>query len=194
MAPTTRVSLIARLRESDDVEAWSEFVAIYGPLIYHYGNRKGLQNADACDLTQEVLREVLKSIDRFDYDPRLGRFRGWLRVVTRRALARMLEKQRQETLGNGDTATHQTIANVADEGEDLWEREHRMHLLRWAANAIRDEFKESTWQAFLLTAVDGRRPQEVAERTGLSVGAVYVAKSRVMNRLREKIQLVEESQ
>ena len=147
MAPTTRVSLIARIREPNDAQAWSQFVELYGPLIFHYGLRRGLQHADACDLTQEVLREVLRSIDRFDYDPRLGRFRGWLLVVTRRTLSRMLEKQRIQSGGNGHDANLVTTTSALYEDDDIWEREHRMHLLRWAASQIRDEFKETTWQA-----------------------------------------------
>ncbi|MEM1099394.1 MAG: sigma-70 family RNA polymerase sigma factor [Planctomycetota bacterium] len=189
MPPTTRISLITRIGEADDKEAWADFVQLYGPLVYTMARKRGLQDADACDLMQDVMREVARSVDRFDPDPKLGRFRGWLGVITQRTLARHFAKSRRQVTGAGGSTHNLAIAGVADQGqEDVWDLEHRRHLFRWAAERIRGDFAETTWRAFWLTAVDGASAQQAADQCGISVGAVYIAKSRVLSRLRERIE------
>ena len=194
MNATTRISLIHRIRQSDDVDAWSQFVDIYGPLIYRFGRRKGLQDADATDLTQDVLTEVSKSIGRFNYDPNVGRFRSWLFVIAHRAFVHRSRKGKRQPVGSGDTATIKTLEDVAaQDEEDRWGQEYRQHLFSWACEQVRGEFTEKTWGAFWKTAVDGLPPTDVAAELELSVGAVYVAKNRVVTRLREKIRYLDES-
>lgn len=188
MSANTRLSLIARIGTPEDTEAWAEFVELYGPLVYTIARRRGLQDADACDLMQDVMREVARSVDRFDPDPELGRFRGWLGVITRRMLARYFEKSSRQIAATGGTSNILAIDRVSNnDDEDGWEQEHQRQLFRWAADRIRSEFAETTWRAFWLTSVEGVRAKEAAERCGLTVGAVYIAKSRVLRRLRERI-------
>ncbi|MEM0925819.1 MAG: sigma-70 family RNA polymerase sigma factor [Planctomycetota bacterium] len=191
---STRVSLVARLRDHDDAQAWAEFVDIYGPLIYRFGRRRGLQDADGADLAQDVLREVARSIVQFNYDPEIGRFRNWLFLITRRVLGRRLRTMERSTRGSGDTRVLKKLNELPErEGEDLWEAEYRRHLFQWASDQIRQEFAESTWSAFWSTAVDGEKPSEVAASLQMSIGSVYVAKNRVLKRLKERIERVDET-
>ncbi|MEO0963800.1 MAG: sigma-70 family RNA polymerase sigma factor [Planctomycetota bacterium] len=187
MAARTRLSLILRLRDPEDTDSWAEFVCVYGPFVYSIARGRGLQDADACDLVQDVMREVSRSVSRFEPDPAMGKFRGWLGVITRRVLARFFEKSKTQVPGTGGTAHLVGLSNLSvDEEEERWDREFRAHVFRWAAERVRGEFAESTWRAFWLTAVEGVAAREAAEACEISVGAVYIAKSRVLSRLRER--------
>jgi RNA polymerase sigma factor (sigma-70 family) len=194
--PTTRPSLLARIRDPRDGVAWAEFVDIYGPLVYDYGRRRGLQDADAADLTQDVLRAMATAAGRFAYDPARGAFRSWLFTVTRRKLLDSARRRRPGDRGTGDTDVQWRLeeeevghSQGRDEDEDgiEWDRAFRQRLLDWAAESVRGEFRPATWQAFWLCAVEGRPPREASASLGMSVGAVYAAKCRVLARLREEI-------
>jgi len=196
-AASTRVSLLIRLRDNADADAWSQFVDIYGPLIFHFARRCHLQESDAADLVQEVMGEVAKSMAKFEYDPELGKFRSWLYKIAKRTQARIHQKQLKQPKGTGDSNALQLLHNEPDQHDDLqqiWDHEYRQQLIEWAAEKIRHHFRDETWQAFWLTSVQERSPQEAAELTGLSVGAVYVAKSRVLKKLAEKIREIDDNQ
>jgi RNA polymerase sigma-70 factor (ECF subfamily) len=189
-APATRRSLIVKLRDPADTEAWCEFVALYEPLIYRLARRKGLQDADARDLCQEVFRAVARAIDRWDLDPARGSFRGWLARIARNLLVNFLTRRPHRLRGSGSTSVQELLEAqpAADPSATaLFEIEYRRRLFRWAADAVRGEFAPTTWQAFWQTAVEGRPPAGVAADLGLSVGAVYIARSRVLARLRHRI-------
>jgi len=191
-SPTTRESLLVRIRASDDGEAWSQFVEIYGPLVYDYGRRHGLQDADAADLTQEVLRAVAVAAGGFAYDPRKGSFRGWLFSVARTKRIDLGERLARQAGGSGDSTVAESLEAIPDRSDDTeeaeWRRAYRQRLFDWAAEQIRGEFQESTWQAFWRTAVRGSSPANVAIDLGLTAGAVYTARCRVLARLREQIE------
>jgi RNA polymerase sigma-70 factor (ECF subfamily) len=188
-APTTRPSLLVRLKDAGDAEAWRQFVELYGPIVYRFGRRHRLQDADAADLTQEVLRAVSGSVGRFDYDPRRGSFRGWLFTLAHRRLSDLLARRRRQEQAGGDSATQALLdEQPAPDSEEVWNQEHERQVFAWAAEQVRGQFTETTWRAFWRTAVDGREAADVAGELGLSLGAVYVAKSRVQARLREQIQ------
>jgi RNA polymerase sigma factor (sigma-70 family) len=190
--PTTRVSLLVRIRDGRDAEAWARFVEVYGPLVYEYGRRHGLQDADAADLTQEVLLAVAGAAGTFSYDPSRGAFRSWLFTVARTKRLKSAAAQARQPRGSGDPAVAGRLDALPgrDDGGDEWDRSYRQRLLDWAAERVRGEFKEATWQAFWRTAVGREGPHEVAESLGMSVGAVYVAKSRVLARIREQVEQV----
>ena len=193
-ANTTKISLVRRLRDHHDAHAWSQFVQVYGPLVYRYGRHKGLQDADAADLAQDVLREVSQSIVDFDYDPKVGRFRNWLFLIMRRTLSRRFRTEARTPRATGDTRFLKQLRNLPDdEPDDLWEQEYRRHVFQWASDQIMADFAETTWQAFWRTAVDGEKASRVAQALGLSVGSVYVAKNRVLKRLKERVNLIDES-
>jgi RNA polymerase sigma-70 factor (ECF subfamily) len=188
--PATSPSLLIRIRDRGDHPAWSQFVAIYQPLIHGFARKHGLQEADAADLTQEVLRAVARAAARLDYDPRRGSFRGWLFTVVRNKLANFLESRQRQVQGSGDTAVQAALnerPTPADGPEAEWDREYERRLFGWAAEQVKGAVQETTWQAFWQTAVEGKGGQEVAQSLGLTVAAVYLAKSRVMARLKEQI-------
>ncbi len=194
-APATRPSLLVRLRDPDDAAAWNQFVDLYAPLVYAYGRRNGLQDADAADLTQEVLRVAAASARRLDYDPRRSRFRGWLFTVARNELRDLLARRRRPGQGTGGTTAHELLDDQPSPNpeEEWWDREHGRRLFAWAAEQVRGQVQETTWQAFWQTAVEGRSGEETAKGLGMSVAAVYLAKSRIMARLKEQIQSLEDT-
>ena len=185
--PTTRASLLVRLREPGDAEGWREFVRVYGPVIYGYARKRQVQDADAADLMQEVLRSVMKAARQFDYDPKRGSFRSWLFTVTHNKLVDFRERQGRGQGAGGTTAQERIDQQPAAEDQSLWDEEYRRCLFALAAEQVRGEFEEATWKAFWAAAVDGKKPQDVAAGLGLSVGAVYIAKSRVQARIKERV-------
>lgn len=191
---TTQKSLILRIRDMADADAWSHFVEIYGPLVYRYGRRQGLQDADAADLSQTVLTEVAHCIDRFEYNSAIGRFHNWLLVIARYKLSRMSRKQGRDA-GSGDTQVQNLLDQqpAADDLAERWESEYRDHLFRWAADQVRTEVSDQTWRAFWETTVGNQSPADVAKQLGMKVGTIYVAKSRVLLRIRDKIATVDET-
>jgi RNA polymerase sigma-70 factor (ECF subfamily) len=187
--PATRRSLIVKLRDPADTAAWREFMAIYEPLIYRLGRRKGLQDADARDLCQDVFRAVAGAVER--WDPARGSFRGWLSRIARNLLINFLTRRQSEPRGSGATSVQELLEAEPDDSPSstaLFEAEYRRQLFRWAAEEVRGQFAPTTWQAFWQTAVEDRPPDEVAAELRLSVGAIYVARSRVLGRLRRRIE------
>src|SRR5262245_55491579 len=186
---TTRPSLLVRLRDREDAQAWREFVKLYVPLIYTFARKRGLQDCDAADLAQDVLRAVATAAGRFHYDPERGSFRGWLFTVVRHKLLTKLARQKRQCQGSGDTAVQLLLEGVAAPEpveEAQWEEEHRRRLLACAIEQVRGCFHDSTWMAFWKTAVEGEKPRDVARTLAMSVAAVYMAKSRVTAQLREQ--------
>ncbi|HZZ70883.1 MAG TPA: sigma-70 family RNA polymerase sigma factor [Pirellulales bacterium] len=194
-SPLTRASLLIQLRDGANHEAWQEFVRLYGPVIYGFARQRGLQDADAADLMQDVLRSVAQAIGRLDYDRERGTFRGWLFTTTRNKIYNFLAARRIRPLASGDSSAQRALEQpVADEGAELWELEYQRRLAALALERIKLEFQESTWQAFWLTAVDGVPSAEAAQRVGLTTGALYVAKSRVLARLKDEVELLRQQE
>src|ERR1051325_5002931 len=161
-APPTRLSLLIRLRDHQDHSAWAQFVEPYAPLIYGYVRKRGLQDADAADLTQACLRRVACHVGSFEYDPRRGTFRGWLFTIVRNQLKDFRDLPHRLYQGSGDPRVQRelesrTAAAPAEAGE--WEREYRRGLLAWAAEQVRPQVHAVTWEAFRQTAVEGKPSQ-----------------------------------
>lgn len=189
--PLTRVTLLARLKDGADADAWREFVHLYGPVVYSFARRRGLQDADAADLMQEVLRSVARNAGKMEYDPKRGTFRGWLYTVTRNKIYNFLSGQKNRPRGSGDVGSQERLDAIPDKGPDPdadWELEYQRRLSAQAMDRVRNEFQPNTWKAFWGTAVEGRAAQEVGGELAMTPGAVYVAKSRVLARLREEVQ------
>ena len=192
--PPTRASLLLRLRDPRDEAAWREFVELYAPVVYGYARKRGLQDADAADLSQEVLGAVAGAVGRLEYDPRRGAFRNWLFTAVRRKLSNWQAAQRHRPRGSGDTATHRFLEQCpAPEGEEAeWEAEWERRLFAWACEQVRRDVTEATWQAFWRTAVDGQPGKQVAADLGMTAGAVYLARNRVLARLKDLVRSVQE--
>ncbi len=190
-APLTRVTLLTRLRDGRDADAWREFFDLYGPVVYRFARNRGLQDADAADLMQDVLRSVARNAHRMEYDPKRGTFRGWLYTVTRNKIYNFLGSQKNRPRASGDSDAYERLQAVPareEDGPDAdWEREYQQGLTDRAMDLVKGEFQTATWQAFWGTAVEGKPAGEVGAGLKMSPGAVYVAKSRVLARLRDAV-------
>jgi RNA polymerase sigma-70 factor (ECF subfamily) len=193
--PATRASLLVRLRDARDEAAWTQFVDLYAPLAYGYLRKQGLQDADAADLSQDVLVAVAGAVGRLEYDPRRGSFHGWLFTVVRRKLSNWRRARRSRPDGLHDTAAHRLLEQTPGPGGEAaeWEAEWERRVFAWACAQARQEVTGVTWQAFWRTAVDGLPGKQVAADLGVSVASVYHARSRVRARLKELVQLAQES-
>ena len=182
----TSASLLLRIRDPQDHEAWTTFVNVYSPLVRRYCSRKGLQPADAADVAQEVLSRVAKSIPAFDYDPTRGRFRAWFGTLVAHQIATHLAK------GGQSPVPAPLGANVPDAttADPQWNHEFTEHLLAVSMDRVRGEFEAATWEAFAATWVRQEPPADVAAKLGIAIHAVYVNKSRVLNRLQAEILLL----
>lgn len=187
--PETRASLILRLGDAGDAAAWDEFAALYAPLVYRLARSRGLQAADADDLAQEVLAAVSRSVQAWIDSPDRGPFRAWLFCIARNTAINFLTRARHRPLGVGGSGMEAAIAAALDRGPELeaeaFEREYRREVLRWAAGRVEPQVTERTWRAFWGTAVEGKSVAEMAAELGMTEGSVYIARSRVMARLRE---------
>ena len=180
---TTSASLLERLRQPGEQDAWGRFVQLYTPLLYCWAHRLGLAEADAADLVQDVFAVLVQKLPEFRYDPGKG-FRNWLRTV-------LLNKWRDQVRRRAPAAVGAPPAALdelpAPDEEAFGEAEYRRHLVNRAARLMQAEFAPRTWKACWEHVVAGRPAAEVAAELGISVGSVYVAKSRVLCRLRQEL-------
>ena len=192
-SPQTRASLLLRLRDARDDRSWTQFAEVYAPLIYGYVRRRGLQDHDAADLTQEVLAIVARAVHGLNYDAERGSFRGWLFTVVHRKLLNFLAARRRHPQGSGDTAMLERLHQEPAPAEDhqVWDQAHEQQLFAWAGSQVRAKVEEHTWQAFWRTAVEGKDTKSVAAALDMPVTAVRLAKSRVMAQIRKLIAQVQ---
>jgi RNA polymerase sigma-70 factor (ECF subfamily) len=186
----TGSTLLVLLQNPEDQRAWAKFVLRYGPMVYAWCRRWGLQESDAEDVTQEVLTKLYCKIGGFAYDPAKGSFRGWLKTVAHHAWRDAVEARRRPGAGaaGGSAALDQLQAVAArDDLAESLEREFDGELYAAAAERVRGEVSARDWKIFAELAIVGRPGKEVAEELGMKVAAVFVAKSRVQQRLREAV-------
>lgn len=187
--PQTRQSLLLRLGTQSN-DAWSEFLEIYEQAIVDYARRRGLQEADARDLTQDVMAAVTRKVDDWEPDPRRGSFRGWLFRVARNMVIDKVRAKARHVAASGDSRVAQILAEQPDNREaesSIFWSDYRRKLMHWAALRIKPEVKESSWQAFWLTAVEGQNAEQVAKKLGMTAGAIYGAKFRIVSRIRKMV-------
>jgi RNA polymerase sigma-70 factor (ECF subfamily) len=192
--PPTRASLLVRLRNPEDASAWTQFIELYGPLVYGYVRRQGLQDADAADVAQDVFQAVISAVGRLEYDPNRGAFRNWLFTIVRRCLSAWRSKNSGGARGSGGSETRDLLEQIAvsDNDDAEWERAWRHRLFTWACEKVQPSVSASTWQAFWRTAVGGEPGNRVAAELGISVAAVYLARGRVLARLQDSIRLAQQ--
>ena len=192
--PPTRPTLLFRIRDARDQEAWGRFIDLYAPLVYGFLRKRGLQDADSADLTQDVLRQVSVAAKSLEYDAKRGTFRGWLFTIVQNRLTDHWRKEGIREHGGGDTDVQQQLNEIPQPGgldaSAEWDADYERQLFHYAANIVKQDFTPTTWQAFWLTAVDGIGGREVAEKLDLTVAAVYLAKGRVMARLKDQVKLL----
>jgi RNA polymerase sigma factor (sigma-70 family) len=186
---TTHPSLLIRIRDPRDRDAWETFVDTYVPLIYRYARRMGLQDAAAADISQEVLTEVARCIRSFEYHPDRGRFRDWLGILARRRLGRFLKKKGREA---SDAIEEEADTPEPCSADSDWTDEFNARILATAMERARPHFEPATWRAFECVWLENRRAGEVAAELKLPIEAIYTAKSRVLKRLEEEVRILAE--
>jgi RNA polymerase sigma-70 factor (ECF subfamily) len=185
----TSLTLLDRAR-TNEAEAWARLVELYAPLVRHWGLAGGLRPADVDDVVQEVFRAAFSGLAGFRRDRPGDTFRGWLRTISRTALAHHYCKLAGVPMAGGGSAAFARLQEVVDPAHDLPDEDPSDEirgLHRRALDLVRGEFEDRTWQLFWLTAVEDRRPADVAARFSVTAVAVRKAKSRVLRRLREEI-------
>lgn len=190
LVPDTRPSLILRVRDASDADAWDQFAALYRPVIVRLARRKGIQSADAEDLAQQVLLSVSGAIERWQPDQQRARFRTWLQTIVRNAILNALQRRAPDQPMGGDQASAAFEARnaIRSDDRDVLQDEYRRELFRQAAQQIRSEFADDTWDSFWKTAVEGLDIEAVSTLSGRTRGSIYASRSRVMKRLREAIE------
>lgn len=189
----TSSTLLLRLRDLSDEEAWAEFLERYTPRIFQWCRRYNLQESDASDVTQEVLGKLLKAMRSFQYDPAKGSFRGWLKTVTNNAIRDFVGTLKAPHRGSGDTVVLRNLSAIQDPDAlaalaRTIEAEAEHELLMEAEIRVKLRVQPHTWSAYELTAKQERKPADVAEEIGMPVSEVYVARSRVIKMLRQEVE------
>jgi RNA polymerase sigma-70 factor (ECF subfamily) len=187
--PNSISSTLLRGVRARQPEAWQRLVALYGPTVYGWCRRLGVSEANAADVVQDVFAAVATDIDRFHRDRPGDSFGAWLRTLTRHRVMDHHRRRQGQPDAHGGTSAYGRLLDVAETPESSLslsvERDPR--LSRRMLDLVRAEFEPSTWDAFWRIVVDGQPPAEVGDALGLSLAAVYKAKSRVLRRLREEL-------
>jgi RNA polymerase sigma-70 factor (ECF subfamily) len=189
----TSTSLLCRLGGNpNDASAWEQFVQRYGAKILSWCRHWGLQAADAEDVSQAVLLRVARQMRNFRYDPARS-FRAWLKSIAHGAWCDWLDEQKRPGKGSGDSAVHERLLTVEarDDLAQMLEEEYDQELLEAAKVRVQLRVAPQTWQAFCLLALEGLSGAQAAERLSMQVGAVFVAKSKVLKMLKEEMHRLE---
>lgn len=194
--PETRDSLLVQVRSPANREAWEEFAQIYQPVIYRLARLRGLQDADAQDLSQQVLMAVASAIGDWEKSHAEVRFRHWLRRVARNAIINALSRQPRDRAAGGSSVQLLLSAQPEDDDESsaLIDLEYRRELYLRAARMVRGDVEAETWRAFEMTVIENRAIDDAAVELDKTVGTIYAARSRIMRRLREAVQELEKAE
>ena len=185
----TSTSLLDRLREQPDSASWQRWVDLYTPLIRGWLRRNAMLGPDADDVVQEVLAVVVRKLPQFHREPRTGAFRHWLRTITVHCLRDFWRSKRLRPVATGDSNLLEMLDQLEDPDSALshqWDLEHDRHVTHQLLELIKPKFEPSTWLAFQRVALEGVSPDQTAAELGMTVNAVFIAKSRVLSRLREE--------
>jgi RNA polymerase sigma-70 factor (ECF subfamily) len=192
----TRASLILRLQDAEDMAAWDQFAAIYGPVVFNVATSRGFQAADAENLVQEVFMAVASSIsDWLGRDDR-GRFRAWLLRIARNAAVDMITQKATRSLGRDGSEAQVHLASypAASELSSALDLEYERMVFQWASAHVRESVAEHTWQAFWLTSIEELSVEEAAAQLNTRPGNIYFARSRVITRIKELAQQYQDKQ
>jgi RNA polymerase sigma-70 factor (ECF subfamily) len=184
----TSLSLLGRLRRSGESEAWDRLVELYAPLLRTWLRKYDVQASDADDLVQETLLAVSKDLKSFDHGGQPGAFRAWLRAILVHRLRNFWRARGRRPQARGDSDLERRLEQLEDaasEMSQLWNRQHDQHVAGRLLALAEPHFTPNTWKAFCRVALEGARADEVAAELGMSVNAVFIAKSRVLGRLRQ---------
>ena len=187
--PDTSETLILRTKDPADAEAWSVFLAIYRPVVFRLACSRGLQDADADDLAQRVFASIADAIGRWEPSPDSPPFRAWLYRIASNEITKVVSRLKPDR-GAGTSSVQEQLNALPQPREEAATQllhEARLEAFRWAAGEIQIEFKPATWSMFWESTVEGKAVEHVAKAHERTSGAVYLARYRVMRRLREKL-------
>jgi RNA polymerase sigma-70 factor, ECF subfamily len=186
----TSASLLERLRRQPDAASWERLVGLYTPLLRGWLRRQEVPPEDVDDLIQEVMQVLVRELPNFHYDPQRGSFRGWLRTIVVHRVRMFWRSRQTRPLATGGSDLLQRLNELEDPHSDLsrlWDREHDAHVVRRLLQGIEKDFEPATWQAFRRLVLDGVAAGAVAAELAMSLNAVYLARYRVLRRLREEM-------
>ncbi len=188
----TRESLLLRLKDGRDNASWREFHDIYGRLIFGYSLHFDISHSEAEDIVQEVCIKVFRQIVRFDYSPEKGRFRGWLKTITRNTVIDHLRRKqnRQKTSKEYRRHVERMLVDEAASDEEIWRKEWEKALCETAMERVRNRVGGETLRIFQRYVLDRESAKDVANETSLDANAVYAVKHRVLNYLREEVEKI----
>lgn len=189
--PETRYSLIVRLKEPRNASAWTQFVSVYEPFLTQLVRRQGTPPHQVADVTQQILMAIVRSVNDWADDGQPASFRRWLGRVARNAAIKFLARERRHARGFGGNEFLSQIDQIPDTViDDRRIQQYDHEMIVWAAEQVRSEFRETSWQAFWGTQVEGRPVADVAQELGISTGSIYMSRSRIVARIRERIEKV----
>ena len=192
--PDTRPSLLLQVQKGGNAVAWEEFAQLYRPIIYRMARARGMQEADAQDLAQQVLVSVHGAIGRWEQRDANVRFRNWLSKIARNEILKTLTRMRPDKGEGGSSIIQQLNSQTAEDFglTQLLEEEYRRELYLQAAAVVQAEVNDQSWQVFQWTTLQNISIEEAAARLHKSVGSVYAMRSRIMRRLRDAVRAIEE--
>ena len=180
------MTLLQRIRQPDDQAAWNRFVDLYSPMLFAWAKRAGMSEHDAVDLVQDVFLVLMAELPRFEYDATRKNFRGWLKTIT---VNKCRERQRRKNPVAAPGGSEGGLSAIVDDAtvEAFWEGEYRQHLIAQALRLMQSDFEPQTWQAAWLALTTDRTAADIGSELGLAEASVWVAKSRVLRKLRQEM-------
>ncbi len=190
-SPETRHSLIVRLKDQQNDLAWTEFVCAYEPFLLRLVQKHGTPERHEADVTQQLLLTIAKSVERWKPDGKTASFRRWLGCVARHVVIKFMTRERTQITGQGGSEFLVHMEAIADDSvEAKHARQYQEELIIWAAELVRGEFRPNSWRSFWETEIEGRSVADVSKELGVSAGSVYMSRSRVFARIRNRVQEV----
>ncbi len=185
----TRESLLLRLKDGEDGAAWSEFHELYGRLIFGYSLHYAISYAEAEDIVQEVCVKVFRQIIRFDYSPEKGRFRGWLKTITRNAVIDHLRRtrSRQKVSTEYRLQLESELEEESSKDEAVWRLEWEKAIYETALERVKERIGPETFLIFKKYVLDDQSAADVADETTLDANAIYAVKHRVLRYIRQEV-------
>ena len=185
----TSLSLLERVSRSADSESWDRLVQLYSPLLTIWLRRFDVQSSDVDDLIQEVLTVMVRELPGFQHNQRTGAFRRWMRTILGNRVKQYWRSRKYRPEAKGGSSFVEQLARLDDDRSDIsliWDQQHDSFVMNRLLEIVRPRFESQTWEAFQRQVVDGQRADKVAAELDLSIGSVYMAKSRILNALRRE--------
>ena len=185
----TSLSLLARIRQSDDSDSWNRLVELYAPLMRGWLRSYEVSGADADDLVQDVLTVVSQELPKFNHNERTGAFRSWLRRILVNRLQNYWRRRKQPPPAKGGSSLLEQLKQLEDDNSGLsriWNEQHDRDVIARLIDLVRPRFQPKTWEAFRRQMFDGQKPGQVAAELGMTLGSVYMARNRVLAALRRE--------